>query len=68
METLIKFRVSNPKFKILLKMIKTIKCNKKLTISNHFDVNNFVIPSRFMGYNRGIVFNSKDIIRILKGE
>ena len=68
METLIKFRVSNPKFKILLKMIKTIKCNKKLTISNHFDVNNFVIPSRFMEYNRGIIINSEDIIKTLKGD
>ena len=43
METLIKFRVSNPKFKILLKKIKTIKCNKKLTISNHFDTIVFVL-------------------------
>jgi hypothetical protein len=43
METLIKFRVSNPKFKILLKKIKTIKCNKNLTINNHYDTIAFVL-------------------------
>ena len=33
-----------------------------------FNVNNFVTPSRFMEYNRGIIINSEDIIKTLKGE
>ena len=33
-----------------------------------FNVNNFAIPSRFMEYNRGIIINSEDIIKTLKGE
>ena len=37
MGALIKFRITNPNFKILLKLIKKVGCNKELTISNHFD-------------------------------
>ena len=37
-------------------------------IFTKFSVNDFAVPSTFMEYNRGIIINSEDIIKTLKGE
>lgn len=43
------------------------QCEKHINpVFTKFNVNDFVIPSTFMEYNRGILINKEDIIRSLR--
>lgn len=65
MENLIRFRITNPKFKSLLKKIKFMEYDKKITITNIFNTTKLVLKydGKFNLYReKGLIFKSTSYI------